>query len=704
MSVGKIMGFQRVEGVPDRFTALFSAVADSILRFDREGRCLQAYGSRDGKFHGLAATPSIGKKLTEIYQGALGERLLDLYRKALRDRRNRSLSYFVNRKGKRLLFEAYIVPFESWQNEASSGCWLIVRDISVHKESRDYFLTLKKLIQRSSEAMLLVLPYRQEAYANDAFCRLFPHECSRLNGWALQRLGNMFGKESYSEICNHLRDRGRFRGEVPLKNSEDLIQKVRLEIETFSDPQDPFPLQLLIFSDAFRSEKEREQLYYSATHDFLTDLPNRRMLLDYLDRAVAKSRRTRRTGALFFLDLDNFKFINDSLGHTVGDLVLKTCAQRIKRVLRKSDIFGRIGGDEFLLIVEEIQSPDDIMSLSQKIIEVVSRPFEVQDFQYRIGISIGITLFPHDSADPQELIRFADTAMYQAKEEGNRYRFYSRGLDQKIRRQLLIEKALRYALQHEKFYPVFQPLLDLGTNRVKSLEVLLRIDEGIAGPLSPQEFIPIAEESDLIHSIGRWVFEKSCETLKSWQTEEIDPILLSINLSRRQLVDAQWSRFVEMTMKKYRIDPRRIEFEITETAFMNSQETGYRTIRELKQMGCSITIDDFGTGYSSLSALKKFSVDKLKIDKSIIDEISHDSTDRSIVKASIALAHALDLDIVAEGVETANQEYLVRLMGCSEIQGFLYSHPKPAEEMLMFLRRIRKGETINAPDNCLRFG
>jgi EAL domain-containing protein (putative c-di-GMP-specific phosphodiesterase class I) len=282
--------------------------------------------------------------------------------------------------------------------------------------------------------------------------------------------------------------------------------------------------------------------------------------------------------------------------------------------------------------------------------------------------------------------------MYRAKEKGkNRYHFYSSRLDDKVRRHFMIEKALRYALENEGFYLVFQPQIDLSSEVVVGLEALLRIDEKIAGPLDPNEFIPVAEESDLILKIGRWVFTRCCQIFYRWRGQyAVDSLQISINLSRRQLMDDSWVDFVRQQLERYEIDPTRIEFEITETAFMQSERTGYRNIRRLQELGCKISIDDFGTGYSSLATLKEFTVDKLKIDKSFIDDIARNATDRTIVKASIAMAHAMGLTTIAEGVESDDQKRVIKLMGCKEMQGFLYSKPKRPAEILKFLEKMNK--------------
>ena len=427
--------------------------------------------------------------------------------------------------------------------------------------------------------------------------------------------------------------------------------------------------------------------------DALTGLPNRQALLENLDRALERTQRYHRHGAVFFIDLDRFKEINDSVGHQAGDVVLREIADRIKKIVRKTDVFGRLGGDEFLLILEEISSADTLMHVAQKIIDEVNRPIRIGDMYYNVGASIGITIFPRDSTERETLLHYADMAMYRAKQQGrNRYHFYSREIDREVKKHFMIEKALKSALEEETFYLLFQPRIDLGTNTVTGVEALLRLDNHHGSEaILPSQFIPIAEESDIILKIGQWVLTRACQTLYQWQRRGVPSIKMTINLSRKQLLYEGWVDFVEETLRKYRLDPSCIEFDISESAFMLLSDDSYTILKRLKALGCGISIDDFGTGSSSLLLFRDY-VDRLKIDRRFIRDITSNDRDRTLVKASIAMAQAMGLETVAEGVETAEQKRYVQLMGCGEIQGFFIGKPEFSDKALerILLSYIRR--------------
>ena len=430
-------------------------------------------------------------------------------------------------------------------------------------------------------------------------------------------------------------------------------------------------------------EKMKAVMPQMPLRDALTGLPNRQALLESLELTLERAQRYKRHGAVFFIDLDRFKEINDSVGHQAGDVVLKEIANRIRHIVRKSDIFGRLGGDEFLLILEEISSADTLMHVAQKIIDEVNRPIRIGDMNYHVGASIGITIFPRDSVESETLLRYADRAMYRAKQAGrNRYHFYSREIDREVKKRSMIEKTLKNALREEAFHLLFQPRINLSTGTVTGVEALLRLDEHYGREMIPPSlFIPIAEESDIILKIGRWVFTQACRTLYEWQRQGAPSITMTINLSRRQLQHSEWTHFVDETLRKYRIKPNHIEFDISESAFMSLSDDGYGVLKDLKKLGCGISIDDFGTGSSSL-VLFQDCVDRLKIDQRFIRDITRNGRDRTLVKASIAMAQAMGLGTVAEGVETAEQKRYVQIMGCGEVQGFLIGKPEQSDKAL----------------------
>jgi len=673
-------------------STLLGALPDLIFRLDKGGMILEILSHGDPALFGIVEEQLAYKKVDELFSRSIARKILATQHAALEKGETVVTRYRMNGGKEEHYFEVRIRPEIGDGKGNRRNSVVVIRDITDTKRSEDYLHLIEKIFEDATEAILILSGKRNHAQFNDAFCQMFGIECFEELGNSLEDYAGFFSEETFALIRETVSRHGGFHGEIVIHRSDGSTLSAWLSVDNVYDEDEEEVFQVLMLTDISELQESREMLRFTATHDALTGLPNRRMLLNHIEQAVQRSVRHRHSGAVFFIDLDNFKDINDSMGHIAGDAVLIECAARIRSVIRKSDIFGRLGGDEFLLISEEIKSPDSLMHVAQKIIAAINQPFYIGDLKHHIGASIGVAIFPHDSRDRDELLQFADIAMYRAKEKGkNRYQFYSSRLDDKVRRHFMIEKALRYALDNEGFYLVFQPQIDLSSEVVIGLEALLRIDEKIAGPLDPNEFIPVAEESDLILKIGRWVFTRCCQILYRWRGEyAVDTLQISINLSRRQLMDGTWVQFVRQQLQRYEIDPRRIEFEITETAFMQSERTGYRNIRRLQELGCKISIDDFGTGYSSLATLKEFTVDKLKIDKSFIDDIAENSTDRTIVKASIAMAHAMGLTTIAEGIETDDQKRVVKLMGCKEMQGYLYSKPKRPAEILRFLERMNR--------------
>ena len=666
-------------------------ISDVLIRVGEKGEILDILSGEGSPLSPQRRMELKGKSLEHLLPRSVVKEILDLVRISHATGGVKSLSFRMNLRGEERHVDAKILSQRSG-NGGGERSFLLLRDVTDSRRATEYGLLIEKIFKDATEAILILSKKRHHAQFNEAFCHMFgvaPHEPLEEEEKIYARF---FGSELAEAILETLQRYGTYRGEVSFSRVDGSTLSGWLSIDTVYDDEEAESFRVVMLTDISELQESREMLRFAATHDALTGLPNRRMLLKHIEHALQRSIRYRHSGAVFFIDLDNFKIINDTLGHVAGDAVLIECAARIRSIIRKSDIFGRLGGDEFLLITEEIKSPDALMHIAQKIIGVLNKPFYIGDLKHTVGASIGVSIFPQDSRDRDELLQFADMAMYRAKQKGkNRYQFYSSRMDNTIRRHFQIEKALQYALDHNGLYLVFQPQIDLSSEVVVGLEALVRIDEKIAGPLYPTEFIPIAEESDLILRIGRWVFTRVCQMLYSWRGKHpLDGLRISVNLSQRQLADETWVDFVRQNLERYYVDPDRIEFEITETAFMQSEKTGRRTIRRLQELGCKISIDDFGTGYSSLATLKEFTVDKLKIDKSFIEEIASNPTDRTIVKASIAMAHAMGLNTIAEGIETDDQKRVVQLMGCREMQGYLFSEPKRSRELFNFLKEMQR--------------
>ncbi|BDY13366.1 sensor domain-containing protein [Hydrogenimonas cancrithermarum] len=676
------------ENYQQRISALINVIPDLIFYVDEDGKYLDVFSQGKDDLLYLPREQIIGRRIDEIFPSAYARDFYETTREAIESNTLQILNYSMKTKGERRFFEARVMPTNIKENGKRTTI-AIVRDMTAEKKSIEYLNVIKKIFEDATEGIFIASLDGSYFEVNEAFCTMLGIPCEKLERIDLQGLARFFTAQTFETISKSLETEGCFHGEVVVLREDASNLLAWLTVDTVYNEQHVANYHVAMLTDISELQKSREKLRYTATHDALTKLPNRMLLFEKLDEALSRARRTGRSGALFFIDLDNFKEINDTMGHSAGDMVLIECANRIRSLLRDSDIFGRLGGDEFLLIVENFKCVDGSIRVAEKVIGALNRPFRVGDVEYDLGSSIGIVIFPDDSDEREELVQYADMAMYRAKEQGkNRFHFYSRALDNDVKRHYRIERALKEALADERFFLLFQPQIALRDGDVTGVEALLRIDERVMGRMSPAEFIPVAEESDLILKIGKWVFEACCRQIAAWRKREgIHDLTVAVNLSRRQLMDEGWAHFVAETLQTYEIDPGRIEFEITETTFVHIRKRGYETIKRLQALGCRFSIDDFGTGYSSLANLKQFTVDKLKIDKSFIDEIVENDSDRAIVRASVALAHALGLSVIAEGVESEKQKRILAQMGCDEIQGYLFSRPVKPEEIPPLLSR-----------------
>jgi diguanylate cyclase (GGDEF)-like protein/PAS domain S-box-containing protein len=425
-------------------------------------------------------------------------------------------------------------------------------------------------------------------------------------------------------------------------------------------------------------EQANARARHLADHDPLTGLPNRRLLEDRLTQALAQSYRNRKQTAVMFVDLDRFKAINDSLGHAVGDLLLKEVAQRLVRQLRVGDTICRIGGDEFVVVLPEIKRSEDAAHVAQKVLEQLSRPVIVEERELIVTPSIGIAVFPEDGRDAETLIRNSDAAMYHAKELGRaNYQFFTAEMNQAASRRLALEADLRRALGRDELRVYYQPIVRARSGRVAAHEALVRWQHPERGLIAPADFIDLAEESGLILKLGEWVLRQACRWATFIGVERGLPV--SVNLSPRQFNDPKLVQSVAAALHETGLPAPLLQLEITETTAMKHTDVTLATLRRLKELGVSVAIDDFGTGYSSLSYLKRFPVDRLKIDASFTSELPGDPDQCAIVSAIVALAHALELEVIAEGVETAAQREFLESCGCDYIQGYLTGVPLDAD-------------------------
>lgn len=440
---------------------------------------------------------------------------------------------------------------------------------------------------------------------------------------------------------------------------------------------------LLDVTERTRAEQEIHQL---ANYDILTGLPNRNLLHDRLQQAIIQAGRSQNSVGVLFLDLDRFKGINDSLGHRAGDQLLRTVAERLRVCVRESDTLARIGGDEFVIILSMVSDEDGISSAATKVLGIISEPFVIEGQELYLTASIGIAVYPNDGSDVQTLLKHADLAMYQAKDlDRNNFQFFSSDLNVKVMERMVLENSLRKALDRNEFQLYYQPQIDVQTGAVVGFEALLRWLHPELGMISPDKFIPLAEETGLILSIGEWVIRTACKQIKAWQESGLPPARMAVNLSGRQF-RSRLDDVVAAILLETGLDARWLELELTESILMRNAAENLQLLQALAAMGCSLSIDDFGTGYSSLSYLKHFPLGRLKIDRSFVRDITTNPDDMAIAKIIIDMAHNLNLQVTAEGVEDHDQFALLKSYGCDEMQGFLFSKPVPADKAAQLLR------------------
>ncbi len=445
-------------------------------------------------------------------------------------------------------------------------------------------------------------------------------------------------------------------------------------------------------SDITERRQAEQKIEFLAYHDPLTGLPNRVLLQDRLQQALALAERNGTSLALVFLDLDNFKKINDSLGHAAGDVLLQEVALRLKRCVRDTDTISRQGGDEFVLILRDLHSTEGSLPVLTKIMETLQEPVRCEGNELSTSASIGVALYPQDGDDFETLRKKADMAMYRAKEAGrNTYRFFDEAMDDEAVEHLLMRSGLRRALERNEFVLHYQPQIDLASGQVIGAEALLRWQHPEYGLVPPGRFIPVAEESGLIVAIGEWVLHEACRQAAAWQHAGLRPLVLAVNLSAVQFRGGSVEETVLQALAASGLRPEYLELELTETILIQNVEQVMASVRRLKQLGVKLSIDDFGTGYSSLSYLKRFDIDKLKIDQSFIRDLASDPDDAAIVRAIIQMAHSLDVRAIAEGVETSDMLLQLRAFGCDEAQGYHFARPMPAAEFERYLA---------APQSC----
>jgi diguanylate cyclase (GGDEF)-like protein len=439
------------------------------------------------------------------------------------------------------------------------------------------------------------------------------------------------------------------------------------------------------------TQRKQSELYYLAHYDSLTGLPNRMLFSDRLEQACRDAERKGQLVALLFIDVDRFKQINDSLGHSFGDAVLRAIAERLKISARRADTVARLGGDEFVILMEDLEDSDNVEVVALRVVDSMREPIDLLGHSLVVTVSVGSALYPSDDTEISPLLAKADAAMYEAKSNGrDGFRKYSPATAIYNPASKLLENELRQAIERDELVLYFQPQVELASQDVRGVEALVRWRHPVRGLVSPGQFIPIAEESGLIVPLGEWVLHRSFQQFKVWQEQGLPPLRLSVNISALQFQQPGFPEFLKELLAKYDVDPRLIELELTESLLMQNAGDVLRTLEEIKCLGVRLAIDDFGTGFSSLSYLSRFPIDRLKIDQSFVRNVEHSPANESIARAIVALANSLSLEIIAEGIETAAERVVLEHMHCTEGQGYLFAKPMPAEDIALWIVARRK--------------
>ena len=433
-------------------------------------------------------------------------------------------------------------------------------------------------------------------------------------------------------------------------------------------------------------EKQKTELYHQVYYDSLTGLPNRTLFLDRLKQAIRKARRSSSKVAILFIDLDDFKKINESMGHQAGDETLIKISKVLQKSIRDSDTLSRLGGDEFILLLDEIQEVGMIADIATKLLQITSKALNIKGQELYVTNSIGISIYPDDGYTADMLLKNADAAMHKAKEEGkNTYQFYKKDMTEKAYERLIMETSLRLAIKNNELEVYYQPQVDTLTEKILGMEALVRWNHPTMGILQPNKFIPLALECGLIIDLDKWVMKTAIKQIVQWENENLNPGYVSLNLTTKQLEKSDFISFLKDTLEETKCPASLVELEVVESQIMKNTTESIKILKQIKELGIQISLDDFGTGYSSLSYLKELPISKIKIDQSFVKNITINESDVAIVKAIISIATNLNLSTIAEGVETREQRNFLLQNRCDKIQGYFYSKPVPAKIMKQFL-------------------
>ncbi len=602
---------------------------------------------------------------------------------------------FTTPGGRTLTLE---VTASTVQYEGQQYYCAIARDVTARRQTEWELSLSAKVFDNASEGMFITDAQNRIVAVNDAFSDITGFTRSDVLGKNPHILSSgRHGPEFYSALWADLKATGHWTGEIWNKRKNGEVFPEWLNIQLVRNERGEAVNHIAAFTDISETREQQERIRHLAQYDFLTDLPNRFLLRDRLERAILSAQRSGRKVAVLFLDLDRFKTINDSLGHVLGDALLQAVSRRLSAAVRASDTVSRQGGDEFVVLIPDLDRAEAAAGVAANLLTSLSTPYHLEGHELQITPSIGIAIHPDDGSTIDALLKNADMAMYAAKEAGRAtYRFFTPELNQRATERLWMENNLRRAIERGEMELHFQPQLSIDGTRLLGCEALVRWRQPDGRLIPPGQFIPVAEETGLIVSLGDWVLEEACKAAADLR-QRLGPLTMAINLSAVQFHRANPAHRVEELLQRYGLPPDALELEVTESILMDDADEVVHALERFRTLGVPLAIDDFGTGYSSLSYLKRFHADKLKIDRSFVQGLGRDGDSTAIAEAIVAMAHSLDMATLAEGVETEEQRLFLSRLGCGQVQGFLFGQPMPFDAFLAAMAGRAVGNGAPAP-------
>ncbi len=565
-----------------------------------------------------------------------------------------------------------------------------VQDVTEKNMAREEIQLYKTVIQQSAQGVIISDSANRIIAVNPAMIRLTGYDEDELIGKNPNILSSgLTPEQTYKDMWAALQDEGHWQGELVDRRKDGSTYPKWISISVVKNDLGDITNYIANFSDISERKASEQRIHYLAHHDALTGLHNRYSLEQLLTQSISQAQRLNRKLAVLFIDLDRFKIINDTLGHTIGDQLLKDIAQRLNKSIRDSDIVARLGGDEFIVVLTNIEETNNITMIASKLLDNVNRNCNIHGHDLHTSPSIGISVFPDDGQDVETLMKNADSAMYHAKEMGrNNYQFYKTEINSLAHEYIKMEHDIITALRKKEFQLYYQPKIKADNEKVCGVEALIRWKHPEKGLVAPDKFIAVAESSGLISQVGDWVLEEACRQLAEWRRQGLD-LGIAINISPTQLRDETLIDRLRELINNYEVPEEMLELEITETAAMTNLGNAIGLMQQMRATGVSLAIDDFGTGYSSLSSLKSFPIQTLKLDRTFVSDIEHNINDAAICSGAISLAHSLGLKVIAEGVETRAQLDFLLSHQCDAYQGYLYSPPIPAEDILALINKLK---------------